>query len=73
MFKDPDPYSHCNLIFDPNKVTLPYPNLSTILMSKNMDEFEVMQRKSDIAIQDRDTWEKVAKTLNEKHGASSSK
>ena len=73
VFKDPDPYSHCNLIFDPNKVTLPSPNLSTILMSKNMDQSEVMQGKNYIVIQDKDTWEKVAKTLDKKHGASSSK
>ena len=52
VFKDIDPYSHCNLIFDPNKVTLPSPNLSTTLMK---NQSEVIKEKNDITIQDKDT------------------
>ena len=41
-------------------MTLPSPNLSTILMNKNMDQFEDIKEKNDTIIQDKDTWEKVA-------------
>ena len=50
VFRDLDPYSHCNLIFDPNKVTLPSPDLSTILMNKNMNQSKDIKGKNDIVI-----------------------